>query len=157
MEWTGKDVLNLTVSGHFKRMPAAVEHPSVKDELICQIAIIGSHGKRNDERVSNFAPGFVDNMKRKDAAEALLVTQMAAIHLATMMLARKLNHVETNPQQDAAERAVNKLARTFLVQMDTLKRYRSKGQQVVRVERVTIHEGGQAIVGNVEGGACENS
>ena len=27
----------------------------------------------------------------KDAAEALLVTQMAAIHLATMMLARKLN------------------------------------------------------------------
>ena len=26
---------------------------------------------------------------------------------------------------------------------------RNKGQQTVRVERVTVHEGGQAIVGNV--------
>lgn len=33
--------------------------------------------------------------------------------------------------------------------METLKRYRSKGQQVVRVERVTVADGGQAIVGNV--------
>jgi len=36
--------------------------------------------------------------------------------------------------------------------LDTLKRYRSKGQQVVRVEHVTVNEGGQAIVGNVETG-----
>ena len=36
--------------------------------------------------------------------------------------------------------------------METLKRYRSKGQQVVRVERVTVEDGGQAIVGAVETG-----
>lgn len=36
--------------------------------------------------------------------------------------------------------------------MDTLNRYRSKGQQVVRVERVTVESGGQAIVGTVENG-----
>ena len=28
----------------------------------------------------------------------------------------------------------------------------AKGPQVVRVERVVVHEGGQAIVGNVKGG-----
>jgi hypothetical protein len=33
-----------------------------------------------------------------------------------------------------------------------LKRYRSKGEQKVVVEHVTVNEGGQAIVGNVETG-----
>lgn len=69
-----------------------------------------------------------------------------------MMLARRLNHVETIPQLDAAERALNKLARTFAMQMDTLKRYRTGGQQKVTVEHVTVNSGGQAIVGTVEAG-----
>jgi hypothetical protein len=33
-----------------------------------------------------------------------------------MTFARRLNHVETIPQQDSAERALNKLARTFAAQ-----------------------------------------
>jgi hypothetical protein len=38
-------------------------------------------------------------------------------------------------------------------QLSALDRKRGKGgQQVVRVERVVVHEGGQAIVGNVKGG-----
>ncbi len=36
------------------------------------------------------------------------------------------------------------------MEMDTLKRYRTGGQQKVTVEHVTVNEGGQAIVGNVE-------
>ena len=40
--------------------------------------------------------------------------------------------------------------RTFATQMETLKRYRTGGQQTVKVEHVHVHEGGQAIVGNVE-------
>ena len=63
-----------------------------------------------------------------------------------------MNHVETIPQQDAAERALNKLARTFATQMDALKRYRTGGQQKVTVEHVTVNEGGQAIVGAVSAG-----
>jgi hypothetical protein len=55
-------------------------------------------------------------------------------------------------QQDAAERALNKLARTYAMQMEALKRYRSKGQQVVRVERVTVENGARAVVGNVTHG-----
>ena len=31
-------------------------------------------------------------------------------------------------------------------------KYRAKAQQTVRVERVTVHEGGQAIVGDVNHG-----
>jgi hypothetical protein len=52
----------------------------------------------------------------------------------------------------AAERAFNKLARTYTTQMDAFKRYRAKAQQTVRVEQVAVHEGGQAIVGSVSNG-----
>ena len=47
---------------------------------------------------------------------------------------------------------MTRLSRTFLAQMDALKRYRAEAQQVVRVERVTVNEGGQAIVGAVQAG-----
>lgn len=120
--------------------------------LIGQIASLGSHGNRVDERNSNFALSVVRAVQPRDELEAMLGAQMGAIHAATMMLARRLNHVETLPQQDAAERALNKLARTYAAQMEALKHYRSKGTQVVRVERVTVGSGGQAVVGNVAHG-----
>jgi hypothetical protein len=52
-------------------------------------------------------------------------------------------------QQNSAERAFNKLARTFAVQVEALKRYRTGGEQKVTVQHVTVNEGGQAIVGSV--------
>lgn len=55
-------------------------------------------------------------------------------------------------RQDADERARNKLARTYAAQVEALKRYRSKGQQIVRVERVNVERGGQAVVGHVQHG-----
>ncbi len=58
---------------------------------------------------------------------------------------------------DIQEKALNRLARTFAAQMEALKRYRSKGEQRVYVERVNVHEGGQAIVdGGGTGGLDEN-
>lgn len=152
LDWTADNTLTIEASGDFDRIHFAAGHPAVADGLTGQLAILGAHGARTSEQATNFALGFVDSMKPKDAAEALLTAQMAAIHQATMMMARRLNHVENIPQQDAAERALNKLARTFVAQMDILKRYRSKGQQTVRVERVTVQDGGQAIVGAVETG-----
>jgi hypothetical protein len=74
---------------------------------------------------------------------------MVAIHMATMRLARELAHVETIEHQDSAERALNKLVRTYAMQMEALKRYRTGGEQKVTVQHVSVSEGGQAIVGNV--------
>ena len=91
----------------------------------------------------------VDGIEPRDQIEAMLASQMAAVQMATMTFARRLAHVENIQQQDAAERAFNKLARTFTTQIEALKRYRSDGKQTVRVERVTVEAGGQAIVGSV--------
>lgn len=51
--------------------------------------------------------------------------------------------------REAHERSMTRLCRTYIAQLDALKKYRAKAQQVVRVERVTVNEGGQAVVGDV--------
>lgn len=152
LNWTEAGTLDIQLSGTWDRILWASGNTTVSDGLISHAAMLGSHGKRVDPQATDFALGFVDAMQPEDAAEALLLAQMAATHQATMMLARHLNHVETIQQKDCAEKALNKTARTFAAQMDTLKRYRSKAQQVVRVERVTVQDGGQAIVGTVQTG-----
>jgi hypothetical protein len=93
---------------------------------------------------------FVRGLEPKNSLEAALATQMAAVHALTMSFARRLSHAETIAQQDSAERALNKLARTFTAQLEALKRHRTGGQQKMTVEHVHVHEGGQAIVGHVE-------
>ena len=144
--------LTVTLSGDFDRINAAARSLTVAEGLTGQLATLGSPARRFDDAASNFALGFVDAMDPRDPAEALLAAQMAAIHQATLAMATRLNRAETPQQREAAERALNKLARTFAAQMDTLKQYRSKGHQLVRVERVTVEPGGQAIVGAVETG-----
>ncbi len=102
-----------------------------------------------NEDLLNFMLSVVAGIKPRDQTEAMLAAQMAAIHTATMTFARRLADVENIPQQDSAERALNKLARTFASQMEALKRYRTGGEQKVTVQHVSVQEGGQAIVGNV--------
>ena len=120
--------------------------------LLTQLGNAGSQGRELDECGLNFMLSVVKGVEPKDQMEAMLAAQMAAVHMAIMTFARRLAHTENIPQQDSAERAFNKLARTFTTQMEALKRYRTGGQQRVVVEHVTVNEGGQAIVGNVETG-----
>jgi hypothetical protein len=117
--------------------------------LLSQLANAGSHGRQINEDGLNFMLSVVTGIKPKDQLEAMLAAQMAAIHTATMTFARRLTNVEAIEQRDSAERALNKLARTFAMQMEALKRYRTGGEQKVTVQHVSVNEGGQAIVGNV--------
>ena len=120
--------------------------------LILQLANAGTQGQRVDEGGLNFMLSVVKGIEPADQVEAMVAAQMAAVHMATMTFARRLAHVENIPQQDSAERAFNKLARTFAAQIEALKRYRGKGEQKVTVEHVHVHAGGQAIVGEVTTG-----
>jgi hypothetical protein len=117
--------------------------------LLQQLANAGSQGREIDERGLNFMLSVVKGIEPRDQIEAMLAAQMAAVHMASMTFARQLAHVDNIPQQDSAERAFNKLNRTFATQMEALKRYRTGGEQKVTVQHVSVSEGGQAIVGNV--------
>ena len=120
--------------------------------LSSQIVQIGSQGAKPDEKGIAFVTSIIAGIRPKDPIESMLATQMAAVHNATMIFARRLNHLETVPQQDSASRAFNQLARTFAAQVEALKRHRNGGNQNVTVKHVHVHEGGQAIVGNVSTG-----
>ncbi len=143
--------------GHVVLMEAlGIADPDFLDGLLGQLASTLTQGRTVDGRALNFMLSLVKGVKPTDQVEAMLAAQMAAVHLATMALARQLARVENIPQQDSAERAFNKLARTFATQVEALKRYRTGGQQKVTVEHVTVNEGGQAIVGNVRHGGGRN-
>ena len=100
----------------------------------------------------DFMLSVVTALEPRDEIESMLAAQMAAVHVQTMIFARRLSQVETIDQQNSASNALNKFMRTFTAQMEALNRHRGKGQQKVTVEHVHVNEGGQAIVGNVQGG-----
>lgn len=106
-------------------------------------------GKHDVARLNALA-AMVAGIEPRDQLESMLASQMAAIHDCTMTMAARLKAADTIPRQEHAEKALNKLARTFATQVEALKRYRSKGEQRVIVERVVVQEGGQAVVGLVE-------
>jgi hypothetical protein len=81
----------------------------------------------------------------------MLAAQAVGLHHGSMECLRRSllpgqdAEVASRLRKDAAN-----LARAMADMLDALDRRRGKGPQVVRVERVVVHEGGQAIVGNVQ-------
>lgn len=121
--------------------------------LLTQLLNAVTKGQNLDGGTVNAALALAQGIAPRDTVEAMLAAQMVAIHDLTMNMARRLNNIETVPQQDSASNALNKLARTFAAQVEALNRHRGKGQQAIRVEHVTVNAGGRAIVGNVTPGA----
>jgi hypothetical protein len=117
--------------------------------VVRQLGDASSQDGKVDERALNFMLSVVKGIRPRDQVETMLAAQMAAVHMATLTSARRLALADTLPQQDAAERAVNKLSRTYATQMEALRRYRFGAAQNVTVQHVSVSEGGQAIVGNV--------
>ena len=120
--------------------------------VLSQLANAVSPGKDADGAAINFALAVIAGVEPKDELETMLAMQMSAVHMATMTFTRRLAHVETIAQQDSAERALNRLMRTYVAQMEALKRYRTGGEQKVLVQHVNVNDGGQAIVGTVDRG-----
>lgn len=82
----------------------------------------------------------------RDPVEVALITQMIAVHHAMMRATSFFQSGKEIRQFDSAEKALNKLARTFAAQVETLKKYRSSGNQKITVQHVNVEGGGQAIV-----------
>ena len=100
----------------------------------------------------SFMMAVIKDVKPRDQLEAMLVAQTAATHIITMILMQRFVGAENLAQQQFAERSYVKLARTYTSQMETLKRYRTGGEQKVTVQHLQqtlVREGSQAIVGNV--------
>ncbi len=95
----------------------------------------------------------LEAFKPKDEIEGMLASQAVALHFGAMeclrraMLPDQPFEIASKLRKDGAN-----LARGMTDMLDALDRKRGKGPQVVRVERVVVHEGGQAIVGAIAAG-----
>ncbi len=88
--------------------------------------------------------------KPADAVEGMLAAQAIALHHASLECSHRAM-LQGQPSETAArlrKDAANS-ARAMVDMCEALDRRRGKGPQVVRVERVVVNEGGQAVVGNV--------
>jgi hypothetical protein len=113
--------------------------------IVEQLGDAASYGR--DEQALDFMLSVVKSIKPRDQVETMLAVQMAEVHMATLTSARLLARATAMVQQEYAERALNKLARTFATQTEALRRYRSCGEPNVTVRHVSVSDGGQAIVG----------
>ena len=85
--------------------------------------------------------------------EGMLISQMIACHAASLECHRRaMLSEQTVEGRQMNLSAASKLSRTYVALLEGLDRHRGKGQQVVRVEHVTVQAGGQAIVGAVTQG-----
>jgi hypothetical protein len=149
--------IELDISAMKDGLPYLMEAVGTRDAhffsgFLTDIINANTSSKDKDPYKTNTALAFIRSIKPRDETEACLAAQMAATHSAVMTFARRLNHVDNIQQQDSAINAYNKLARTYAAQMESLKRYRSTGEQKVTVTHVSVSDGGQAIVGNVTTG-----
>jgi hypothetical protein len=87
----------------------------------------------------------IKNIHPRDGIEAMLGDQMAALHMSMMNYVDEFARLGHTPQQEMAERAVNKLSRTFATLVGALKHHRTGGEQKLTVRHVSVSQ----IVGTV--------
>ena len=98
----------------------------------------------------NLALAQLATLQPQDHLETLLIAQMIQVNTA----ASKCMSLAFSEGQTFAGKELNanlavKFQRTFVAQIEALQKLRGKGGQKMIVEHVHVHEGGQAIVGNV--------
>jgi hypothetical protein len=104
-------------------------------------------GSGVSELAVNAGLALIESAAPRNEIEGALSVQMAGTHMASMtMLGRFANHCTASSASPVASAAA-RLMRSFAVQVETLRRLRHGGNQVVRVEHVHVHDGGQAVIG----------
>ncbi|MBR1069146.1 hypothetical protein [Bradyrhizobium liaoningense] len=99
----------------------------------------------------NAALAMIESERPDGETETALVVQMACLHAATMAVLGRLGGGHGGDRHVlAAATAVSRLSRTFAILVETLRRLRNGGSQVIRIERVDVREGGRAVIGNIK-------
>jgi len=116
------------------------------------LAAVWRDGSSSDEgQTATLAVMY--ELKPRDPSEGMVIGQLIACHNAAMECYRRaMISDQTFAGWRESLNQANKLSRTYAALMEALDRHRSKGQQRITVEHVTVNAGGQAIVGTVTPG-----
>ena len=111
------------------------------------------------EKLLNLVSATMMELAPRDGFEGMLISQMIAVYHHAMDCFRMATIKDNRRKMDIYSSLQNqgiKLMRTYVAQMEALKKYRTGGQQKMIVEHVHVNEGGQAVIGNMtKGGGDE--
>lgn len=92
-----------------------------------------------------------DSIGAENSLERMLAHQLAAAHKAALGLFDKAMLCRDVTDKTRLLNAASRMMNTFQAGLLTIQRLRSKGEQHITVQHVTVASGGRAIVGNVRG------
>ena len=123
-------------------------------QLLCRTAAtaspllqVGDDAAAPQRRNAGVAALALHAFAPQDPVEAMIAAQATALHFATMECSRRAMIQGQSPdvasklRKDAANSA-----RAMVEMTEALQRRRGKGPQTIRVERVVVQDGGQAVV-----------
>ena len=90
-------------------------------------------------------------LKAEGALQEMLATQMISIHLLQQMTIALANGSGITESKQYYTNSAIKLANCFTQQATLLAKLQGVGGQKIVVEHVEVHQGGQAVVGNISG------
>src|SRR3954451_18624408 len=110
-----------------------------------------------DEKTLNGVLGALHGINPGDEVEGMLAAQMVATHLAAMECLRWARALgQTFEGRDMNLRHATKLSRTYTMQVESLKRYRSKGEQRVVVQHQHVNVTADQAAVQVNGAAPDH-
>jgi hypothetical protein len=102
------------------------------------------------ELAVNAGLAIIDAAKPRDEVEGALAVQMACTHCAAIAILARLGGGHGSERRVVAlASAAARLLGAYAAQTEALRRLRHGGEQVIRIERVDVHSGGQAVVGAI--------
>jgi len=142
-------------SGDWIKDMGVVDEDAAK-MLLAQLANPVLHGQQANKEFINGTIAMYLGMEPQDNIEAMLMSQMVVGHnMAMEMSKRAMLPEQTVDGVNANINRVTKLMRTFVAQVEALKKKRTGGKQTILVQHVNVNEGGQAVVANVQGGGVD--
>ncbi len=108
---------------------------------------------RENSSHMNAALAMLDELEPEGGMQTMLAVQMVAAHVAAMSCFSKAAiRGQTFEGRELNLKFATKLSGLYARQSEALAKLKRKGQQTVNVRHVHVHEGGQAVVGNVASG-----
>jgi len=126
--------------------------PNAQEQIMLQLfGICRKRGVEPALELTNVLSALLE-IAPKDPVEGRLAAQMICTHKVAMdLLTNGLRGEQSIELADFYLKHSERLLRLFALQVESLNRYRGKGptEQRMTVEHVHVHQGGQAVVGNV--------
>src|SRR3984893_18408767 len=98
----------------------------------------------------NAVLAFIEAAEPKNEIEAALAIQMACTHAVAMAILSRAGGAYGGDRHVALmASASSRLLNAFANQVETLRRLRNGGTQVIRVERIEVSDTAQAVIGNI--------